>query len=52
MIEVPVSTVIAKEMMHWSKFDGIGPARYGTLNQLKKVKIYVPELSDENVLSP
>ena len=52
VVEVHVPTDIAKEMMRWPRLDGIGPARYGTLDQLEKVKIYVPELSNENVFSP
>lgn len=41
-VRVPIST--AEKMMRWPRPDGIGPARYGTLEQLKDVDIQLPKL--------
>lgn len=38
-VEARMQNSIADQMMRWSKLDGIGPARYGTLDQLQNVDI-------------
>lgn len=44
-VEVPISA--ADKMMRWNRLDGIGPARYGTLDQLKNININIPSLSND-----
>lgn len=51
VVEVKIPKSIASEMMRWERLDGIGPARYGTLDQLKNININTPEVQNINVLS-
>jgi hypothetical protein len=44
VIKVNIPKEIADQMMKWDKLDGIGPARYATLDQLQNVEVNIPEL--------
>lgn len=48
IVEVHVPKSIANEMMRWPKLDGIGPARYRMLDQLRNVEIHFPSSSYGN----
>ena len=43
VVEISVTKLVAEQMMRWERLDGIGPARYATLDQLQNVKIEIPE---------
>ncbi len=52
IIQINLPEPEGAKMMRWEKLDGIGPARYATLDQLNNVKIDFPELQKISQFEP